>query len=177
MKEYFILKSKNKLIFTLILFSLLINGCHPGYIVPGEVDVISKSPMSVHFRCANLVIFPFNTSENSPDLSLNVAKLFSQEISRYNHVNKITLIEDTSLLSKIEKEELQIQKALYIANSLGADMIMTGSIDYYFDSVSIDTKAIVSIMIISVASRKNYGGEQNRQQEKQGKNPFLSEII
>ena len=42
---------------------------------------------------------------------------------------------------------------------------MTGSIDYYFDSVSIDTKAIVSTMIISVASGKNYCGEQNRQQE------------
>ena len=178
MKEYFILKSKKKLLFKyLLLLFLLINGCHPGYIVPGEVDVISKSPMSVHFRCANLVIFPFNTSENSPDLSLNVAKLFSQEISRYNHVNNITLIEDTSLFSNIEKEELRIQKALYIANSLEADMIMIGSIDYYFDSVSIDTKAIVSTMIISVASGKNYGGEQNRQQEKQGKNPFLSEII
>ena len=167
------MKSKNKLIFTLILFSLLINGCHPGYIVPGDVDVISKSPMSVHFRCAHLVIFPFNTSENSPDLSLNVAKLFSQEISRYNHVNKITLIEDTSLFSNIEKEELQIQKALYIANSLEADMIMIGSIDYYFDSVSIDTKAIVSTMIISVASGKKLWWGTQQVTGKTGKKSFL----
>jgi len=173
MKEYFTLKSKNKLLFISILFSLLINGCHPGYIVPGEVDVISKSPMSVHFRCANLVIFPFNTSENSPDLSLNVANLFSQEISRYNHVNKITLIEDTSVFSNIEKEELQIQKALYIANSLEADMVMIGSIDYYFDSVSIDTKAIVSTMIISVASGKKLWWGTKPTTGKTGKKSFL----
>jgi len=56
-------------------------------------------------------------------------------------------------------------------------MIMTGSIDYYFDSVSIDTIAIVRTMIIRVASRKNYGGEQNRQEKTTGINPFLSEII
>ena len=104
MKEYFILKSKNKL----LLFFLLINGCHPGYIVLSKVNVISKSPMAVHSGWANLVIFPFDTSENSPDLSLSVAKLFSQKISRYNHANKITLIEDTSLFSNIEREELQI---------------------------------------------------------------------
>ena len=90
MREYFILESKNKLLFIFILFSLLIIGCHPGYIVPGEVNVFSKSPI-VHPACANLVIFPFNTSENSPDLSLNVAKLFNQKISRNNYTNKITL--------------------------------------------------------------------------------------
>jgi hypothetical protein len=129
--------------------------------------------MSVHFRCANLVIFPFNTSENSPDLSLNVAKLFSQEISRYNHVNKITLIEDTSLFSNIEEEELQIQKALYIANSLEADMIMIGSIDYYFDSVSTETKVIVSTMIISVESGKKLWWGTKPTTGKTGKNPFF----
>lgn len=143
---------KNKLLFIFILFPLLINSCHPGYIVPGEVDVIKKLSTTVHHRCAHLVIFPFNTSENSPPLSLNTAKFFNQEISSNNHVNKITLIEDTSLLSNIVKEELQIQKALYIANNLDADMIMFGSIDYYFDSVSMDTKAIISTMIISVKS-------------------------
>jgi len=148
------LELKNKLLFIFILFPLLINGCHPGYIVPGEVDVIRKLSSTVHHRCAHLVIFPFNTSENSPELSLNVAKLFNHEISRNNHVNKITLIEDTSLLSNIDKEEMQIQKALYVANSLDADMIMFGSIDYYFDSVSMDTKAIVSTMIISVRTGK-----------------------
>jgi len=152
MKEYFNLKSKNKLIFILILFALIMSSCHQGYIVPGEVDVIRKLSRTVHHRCADLVIFPFNTSEDSPALSLNVAKLFNQEISRNNHVNKITLIEDTSLFSDIDTEELQIQKALYIANSLYADMIMFGSIDYYFDSVSIETKAIISTMIINVKS-------------------------
>jgi hypothetical protein len=131
MSEYFILKSKNKLLFIFILFSLLIIGCHPGYIVPGEVNVFSKSPI-VHPACANLVIFPFNTSENSPDLSLNVAKLFNQKISRNNYTNKITLIEDKTLFSNMEEEELQIQRALYISNNKKADLMMLGSIDYYF---------------------------------------------
>jgi hypothetical protein len=116
MKEYFIFISKNKLLFIFILLTLIVSGCHQGYIVPIKVDVISKSHMSVHPGCADLVIFPFNTSENSPDLSLNVAKLFNEEINRNNHVNKITLIEDISLMTNIEKEELQIKKALYIAN-------------------------------------------------------------
>jgi hypothetical protein len=167
------LKSKDKLIFTFIFFSLLINGCHQGYIVPGEVNVISKSAMRVHPGCAHLVIFPFNTSENSPDLSLNVTKLFNQEISRNNHVNKITLIEDTSLFSNIEEEELQIQKALYIANNKKADMLMLGSIDYYYDSVSIDTKVIVSTMIISVQTGKKLWWGTKEVTGKTGKKSFL----
>jgi len=141
--------------------------------VPGEVNVISKSAMRVHPACAHLVIFPFNTSENSPDLSLNVTKLFNQEISRNNHVNKITLIEDTSLFSNIEEEELQIQKALYIANNKKADMLMLGSIDYYYDSVSTETKVIVSTMIISVESGKKLWWGTKPVTGKTGKNPFF----
>ena len=178
MSEYFILKSKNKLLFIFILFSLLITGCHPGYIVPGEVNVFSKSPI-VHSGCAHLVIFPFKTSEKQVGIhpTLNVAKLFNQEISRNNHVNRITLIEDKSLFSNMEEEELQIQRALYIANNKKADLMMLGSIDYYYDSVSIDTKVIVSTMIISVESGEKLWWGTTPVTGKTGRNPSFTLII
>jgi hypothetical protein len=174
MREYFILKSKNKLLFIFILFSLLIIGCHPGYIVPGEVDVFIKSPI-VHPRCNHLVIFPFKTSEKSDGIhpSVNVAKLFNQEISSNNYTNKITLIEDKTVFSNMEEIGLQIQRALYIANNKKADLMMLGSIDYYFDSVSIDTKVIVSTMIISVKTGKKLWWGTQQVTGKTGKKSFL----
>ena len=175
MKKYFILKSKNKLLFIFILFSLLINGCRQGYIIPSEVNVFIKSPMTVHPGCAHLVIFPFKTTEKQDGIhpSLNVEKLFNQKISRNNHVNKITLIEDKSLFSNMEEEELQIQRALYIANNKKADLMMLGSIDYYYDSVSIDTKVIVSTMIISVESGEKLWWGTTPVTGKTGKKSFL----
>ena len=169
------MKSKNKLIFTLILFSLLINGCHPGYIVPGEVNVFIKSPMTVHPGCAHLVIFPFKTTEKQDGIhpSLNVEKLFNQEISRNNHVNKITLIENKSLFSNMEEEQLQIQRALYIANNKKADLMMLGSINYYYDSVSIDTKVIVRTMIINVKTGKKLWWGTKSVTGKTGKKSFI----
>ena len=52
-------------------------------------------------------------------------------------------------------------------------MVMIGSIDYYFDSVSIDTKAIVSTMIISVKTGKKLWWGTKPVTGKTGKNPFF----
>ena len=77
----------------------------------------------------------------------------------------------------MEEEELQIQRALYIANNKKAALMMLGSIDYYYDSVSIDTKVIVSTMIISVESGKKLWWGTTPVRGKAGRNPSFSGII
>jgi len=161
MKSYFINNLKNKLLLLCTISALLIAGCHPGYIVPGKVDIISRSSLIHLSNAGHLIIFPFETIEHSPKLSLETAELFNEEINKYNFFKKTTLIDDSSLLIDFKNHQLKVQKALYFANKQNADAILLGKVEEYSYGVSVDTKVSLKIMIIDVKSGKKlwWGGK------------------
>jgi len=161
MKSYFINSLKNKLLLLFTLSAILITGCHPGYIVPGKVETISRSSLIHLSNTGHLIIFPFETIEHSPKLSLEAAERFNEEINKYNFFKKITLIDDNSLLIDFKNHQLKIQKALYYANEQNADAILLGKVEEYSYSVSVDTKVSLKIMIIDVKSGEKlwWGGK------------------
>ncbi len=129
--------------------------------MPGKVDTISQSSMLHLSNTGHLIIFPFETSEHSTELSLESAQIFNEEINKYNFFKKTTVVEDHTLLADFKNSKLKIQKALYTANIQNADAILLGQIEQFSDAIASDTKITVNIIIIDVKTGKKlwWGGK------------------
>lgn len=138
----------------MVLAGLMMLSCHPGYILPGNTDTFCRSSLIHLSNTGHLIIFPFETSGLSLPLSLKTANIFNEQIHQINFFKKITLINDTAILSGMPSNELKMKKILYTASQRKADAVLLGSVEDYSVGMSSDTKVTVSAMIVDVHSGK-----------------------
>jgi len=135
-----------------VLWLAACSGCHPGFIVPGKVDVIVKKPVQQFYRSGMLVIVPFDTSEMTPDLGLEIARIYQAKIIKRNCLKDIVLIEEAPWLRQLTENSYKVQQALAAARRRQAQLLLWGTVEKFLPAIAGRTQVTLNVKLIDCAS-------------------------
>lgn len=154
MKAYFTTICKYLQYFASAFLMLLIQGCHPGYILPRNVDMFTEKSIHSYYGNGSLVILPFDSAEMKPDLGIAAGRIFEAEINKKKRLRQVSLREDVSWEKQIPERELKVRAALAAAKEHNADLLLWGSIEDFLPGTATETVLTLNVMLISVSEGK-----------------------